>query len=181
MAITRLLPIGVPGPAIGVIAPAPTTPPDLPTLLEPTLGVAGPWSRLRTDTDNAAIDSYGRHVFSLEYNGTLVELPSPVLGDTQDLEVVVLNRRSRGGRARVFRDQSWYSIYRYNYIFKKVESTVKDAFVALAADAMGDRIEVIDHLNQVFTDMFIVEVGQIVEEHNDLCSYSIEVVMQVVR
>jgi len=182
MSITRLLPSGVPGPSLDItIVPVIPTPPDLPSLLEPTLGVAGPWTRLRTDTDNDAVDSFGRHIFSLEYNGTLIELPSPTLGDTQDLEVIVLNRRSRGGRARVFRDQSWFSLHRYNYTFKKVELTVKDAFLTLAADAMGDRIEVIDHLNQVFTDMFIVEVGQVVEEHNDLCSYTIDVVMQVVR
>jgi len=182
MAYTKLSLLGV-GAGASDIVPVIPSKPGTPGALPEELIYAGPWTRPRTfnlDPDGD-IDALGRHVFTMAYDGTTIELPVPILGDTQNLQSTVINRRTRGGKKRVYRDPQWYSLHSYDYTFKKVTEARKDAFLLFVEDAMGDKITVTDHLNQVFIDMYIVAVGPVIEEHDDGCSYILSITLQVVR
>ena len=159
----------------------------IPSPLSPAIEDAGPWTRFRwpqaesgPDEDDY-LDTYGRHQFALEYNGTTVYLPSPLIGDEQTLESILVNRRTRGGKARVYKSPSWYTLHIYTYTFKHVREEIKDDFLTLVRNAMADPIKVIDHLDQVYEDMYIAEVGPVTEEHDDGCSYTFDLTLQVVR
>jgi hypothetical protein len=157
---------------------------EIPPGMPSDLSQAGPWTRLKLPIggeDVDPLDLYERGTFTMEYNGNVVTLPLPIIGDEQTLESTVINRRTRGGRARVYRDLQWYSLHIYNYTFRRVREDDKDDFLALVRDAMAKPIKVIDHLDQVFIDMYIVSVGPITEERNDNCSYTLELSLQVVR
>jgi len=184
MAYTKLGLLGVGGTAFGgatpVLPPTPTIPGTPPTLPDDIID-AGPWERRRNLTDTSSVDGLERNIFTITYDGTTIELPIPIIGDTQNLQTTVINRRTRGGKKRVYHDPQWYAIHSYDYTFKKVNEERKDAFLSLVADAMGDQVTVIDHLDQVFIDMFIVAVGPVLEEHDDGCSYILSITLQVVR
>lgn len=155
--------------------PAPPAPPEEPY-------DAGPWTRPRDPSiDPRERDEVEHILFTMEYDGLVLELPSPILGDTQDLQSTYINRETRGGNKRVYRDLQWYTLHIYNYTFKHVKSDLKDDFLFLVKTALGDPIKVTDHLNNVYVDMYLVDIGSVVEEHNDECTYTINVTMQVVR
>lgn len=186
MSKTKLTLSGVPGGSTTIIgnkSDSSTGGSMVPLPLPPEIENAGPWTRpkLFDGSDPDPLDLYGRGTFTLEYDGTVVTLPLPIIGDEQTLQSTVINRRTRGGKARVYRDLSWYTLHIYDYTFKHVRESIKDDFLTLTRDAMADPIKIIDHLDQVYLDMYIVDVGPVIEEHDDGCSYTLNMTMQVVR
>jgi len=184
MSITHLWPTGVGGTTrtFGAAPVAPVPTPTVPTPPPATAPEAGPWTRQRDPSiDRKVRDARERTIFIMEYDGQVVELPSPLLGDTQDLQSTVVNTRTRGGKQRVYRDQDWYTLHIFKYSFKHVRETLKDEFLLLTKTAMGNPIKITDHIANVYVDMYIVDVDPVVEEHDDGCSYSFGITLQVVR
>lgn len=170
---TALRPFGTGG-AVVTITPtylAPVVPPPLPTAVH----AAGPWTRPRVLSDP------GTHAFILKYDGDQIDLPYPILQDTQTLKSTLINRRTRGGKKRVYRNLQWYTLHVYTYTFHNLRETLKDDLLTFLDNSLGDPIQVIDHLDNVYNDMYITEVGPVTEVHDDGCSYSIDLTMQVVR
>jgi len=120
-----------------------------------------------------------RSIFEFINGATIVEVAPPIVNDVKSQQLTRINRQTRGLTRKMYIDADWHQIQTFDYTFKNLTLAKKDALVSLLTSAVGKAISIIDHLNKDRT-VYIVEVGPIIENRNDECSYEINVILQEV-
>jgi hypothetical protein len=110
--------------------------------------------------------------FILKKNSTTITLPSPELGNTYELSLNSIVRRTRGNVLKVFSDYDWKGEVRRTFIFKNVKIDTVNSFITFITENAGLQIEYIDHFG-LFSLGFITTTVFDMDTEKDLCSYTI--------
>jgi hypothetical protein len=110
--------------------------------------------------------------FILKKNSTTITLPSPELGNTYELSLNSIVRRTRGNVLKVFSDYDWKGEVRRTFIFKNVKIDTVNSFITFITENAGLQIEYIDQFG-LFSLGFITTTVFDMDTEKDLCSYTI--------
>lgn len=118
------------------------------------------------------------------YGNQTVVLNTPVLGDTDEIELTRINRETRNNDFIVYRDPMWPKSERFKYKFENLSQQQVWNFLNFVEMTLGQNVTMIDYLNQSWTGI-ITNPGMSATQdgRNDvnLCSgFSMDVEFQVV-
>lgn len=103
-----------------------------------------------------------------------LDLRNPNLGNPHRLQLVRINRESRGGTLVIFADPLWPIVESMVFNFSVLTSTQAYALRDFMRTHLGLSIKLIDHENRAWTGIISDPTQPIVEDHKDSFSASFE-------
>lgn len=82
---------------------------------------------------------------TLTHNLTTVELPVPMIGNQEELDVQRIQRKTLNGDMIVHKDVDWFNIETFRFKFQTVDQTLRDAFFAFIESTLGLSVTLVDH------------------------------------
>ncbi len=79
------------------------------------------------------------------YLDTVLTLKRPQIGDTNKIEYAMINRRTRGGDLKIFRDNQWPKTETFTYKFDSINSSKAKEFLFFVEDSFGQDIVLEDY------------------------------------
>ena len=120
-----------------------------------------------------------KSTFDITFSNGTISLPRPTLNDTQTLQHTRINRNTRGQTRRMFTDNSWFHLVTYDYTFRNLTKSLKDALLFAIALDVGKPLTVVDYLT-VTRNMYIETVAPTEEIRNNECSYTVGLILREV-
>jgi len=100
-----------------------------------------------------------------------ITLPNPEIGDVRRLDTQVVNRETRGGEHKSFKDASWPVKEIHVYEWPILDGDEKDDLEAFFTANAGVEIHVIDHNSTEWDGVLLTDVLDI-RINKDDCTYA---------
>jgi len=100
-----------------------------------------------------------------------IVLPNPELGDARRLDTQVLNRETRGGEYKSFKDSDWPVKEIHVYEWPLLDNTERDNLEAFFVANAGEAVHIIDHNSDEWDGVFLTDVLDIRVSKDD-CTYA---------
>lgn len=100
-----------------------------------------------------------------------IELPNPDIGDIRRLDTSILNRETRGGEHKSYKDTLWpvkeTHVYEWSLLTKDERDDLEAFFTANA----GAQVHIVDHNDDEWEGVFLTDTLDI-RINRDTCSYA---------
>ena len=102
----------------------------------------------------------------------LVTLRSPEFGDIQRINNEAIVIESRGGDLMSVKDSFWPNSQTNVYRFTRIQESVIEELKAFLIKTAGLEIQLIDHLDRLWTGVIATPINEIIEVR-ETCSYDV--------
>lgn len=99
-----------------------------------------------------------------------IELPNPLFGNTRSYITGVINRETRGGEIKSYKDTNWPENEVLNFSWSILTSTQVEALKTFITTYAGQEIHIIDHNDDEWIGIILTDILDIVT-NKDNCSY----------
>jgi hypothetical protein len=118
--------------------------------------------------------------FTLTHDVTVIELPDPIIGNQEELNVERVQRKTLNGELIVYSDPLWVNETVLRYKFQTVETSLRDAFFAFLEDTLGLEVTLTDHLGRQYIGT-VTNVTEGSEQAYRHCGHTIGFDLEVVN
>jgi len=75
----------------------------------------------------------------------MIMLPVPLMSDREEMQYTRIQRKTRGGVLKVFRDDDWMKIRTFRFKFEGLSDALVEDFFEFLAATLGLKIRLLDH------------------------------------
>src|SRR5581483_92971 len=101
---------------------------------------------------------------TLNFQGSIVVLPSPDFGNQEDLSFDRINSKSRGGDLIVYRDPNWTHTITLKLKFSFITQSKANTLILFIKRSLGQQITLTDWEGFTWTGIISTPAGEVVQE-----------------